>query len=176
MEEPQVVTLPLAMVKPYWRNPRDNRATVSKVKESIELFGYNQYIAIDKRNVIVVGHTRYMALQQLGWKDAKFMVVDLDERAAKAYRIIDNKTQEYSTWTPDLALELRELADVAIMQDFFTEDLQKMLADSTAALEAEMVTNGDVETAALHLGRGGLFHSREKEISCPHCGKPFFIT
>jgi len=26
MEEPQIVTLPLAMVKPYWRNPRDNRA------------------------------------------------------------------------------------------------------------------------------------------------------
>jgi ParB-like chromosome segregation protein Spo0J len=100
-EQPQVKTLSLKSIKPYWRNPRDNREAVEKVKKSIEEYGYNQFIAVDRSHVIIAGHTRFLALQALGWKKAPVMVLDLDEKKAKAYRIIDNKTNEFATWTAE---------------------------------------------------------------------------
>ncbi|HNO80536.1 MAG TPA: ParB N-terminal domain-containing protein, partial [Phycisphaerae bacterium] len=38
---------PLAEIKPYERNPRDNDAAVDAVAESIERFGFRQPIVVD---------------------------------------------------------------------------------------------------------------------------------
>ena len=59
VQEAIVRELDLLAIKPYWRNPRDNRAAVEKLKQSIERYGYNPLIAVDKKNVIIAGHTRY---------------------------------------------------------------------------------------------------------------------
>jgi site-specific DNA-methyltransferase (adenine-specific) len=74
-----VKTVALAEIKPYWRNPRDNREAVQKVKQSIKDYGYNQLIGVDKNNVIIVGHTRYRALQELGYKEVEVLMLDLDD-------------------------------------------------------------------------------------------------
>jgi len=174
MKEPTVKQMALQDIKPYWRNPRDNRAAVEKVKSSIEKFGYNQLIAVDLNNVIVAGHTRFFALRALGWDKAKVMVLDLDEKQAKAYRIIDNKTNEWASWTDDLTIELRELDNIPLMQEFFTEDLQKMRSDSTAALEQEIVQASDVADAGAALEQG--YKRKEKEVLCPGCGHRFFVA
>jgi ParB-like chromosome segregation protein Spo0J len=176
--KPEIVTLPLSSIRPYWRNPRDNHAAVEKVKASILEYGYNQLIAIDKKHVIIAGHTRYLALKDLGWKEASFIVLNLPPKKAKAYRIVDNKTNEFATWTPDLYVELREIDDLPDMQQYFNVDLAKLLAESEAGTAAEQVTNDEVDKKKGELenkfGKG--FHKdQEKEITCPKCGETFFI-
>lgn len=53
-------------LKPYENNPRINDGAVKFVKNSIEEFGFKVPIVIDKNGVIVAGHTRYKASQELG--------------------------------------------------------------------------------------------------------------
>ena len=58
-------------IKPYKNNPREiPMESVQKVMSSIREFGNNQPIVVDSDNIIVVGHTRWKALKQLGKKTA----------------------------------------------------------------------------------------------------------
>lgn len=116
-------------IRPYWRNPRDNTKAVEAVKASINEYGYNQPIVLDADNVIVVGHTRYMALRQLDYKTVDVIRVDLTEQQAKEYRIADNKTSEKSTWDFDALLyELRELESLDTIDQFFDDgEISKLL-------------------------------------------------
>lgn len=60
----------LSDITPYENNPRNNEEAVEKVANSIKEFGFNQPIVVDKDNVIIVGHTRYLAAQELGLTEA----------------------------------------------------------------------------------------------------------
>lgn len=52
-------------IHPYEANPRDNDAAVDAVAQSISDFGFRQPIVVDGDGIIVCGHTRYKAAQQL---------------------------------------------------------------------------------------------------------------
>lgn len=110
------------LIRPYWRNPRKNDDAVEAVKHSIERYGYNQPIVIDDENVIIVGHTRYKALRELGYTEIAVIKLDLDHEKAKQYRIADNKTSEKASWDKDLLLyELRELDGLSDMKVYFKD-------------------------------------------------------
>jgi 16S rRNA G966 N2-methylase RsmD len=102
---------PTSQPKPYARNPRKNDGAVAKVKASIEEFGFQQPIVVDKDGVIIVGHTRHQAAVALGLPKVPVVVAtNLNPSQAKAYRLADNRTNEEATWADDLlALELDEL-------------------------------------------------------------------
>lgn len=85
-------------LKEYEKNPRDNKEAVSKVAESIELFGFVNPIAITPDNVIISGHTRLMAAKQLGMDKVPCIIHNISEDDARIVRIIDNKSSEFSTW------------------------------------------------------------------------------
>lgn len=109
-------------IRPYWRNPRKNDNAVEPVKESIRNYGYNQPIVVDDDNVIIVGHTRYKALRELGYKNIAIVKLELDDEKAKQYRIADNKTNEKAEWDEDLLLyELREVEGLEDMKIFFDD-------------------------------------------------------
>ena len=89
----------LSDIKPYENNPRINDEAVEDVAESIRQCSYIAPIIIDENGVILAGHTRYKALNRLGYKDCEVIVVDnLTEEQKKKYRLYDNKTGELSTW------------------------------------------------------------------------------
>lgn len=110
----------LTDLKPYEKNPRHNKEAVKYVKNSIKKFGFKVPIVIDKNNVIVAGHTRYLASQELGLATVPCVVADdLTDKQIKAFRLADNKTAEKATWDFDLLNE--ELADLKLdfdMTDF----------------------------------------------------------
>ena len=84
---------------PYDNNPRSNDAAVDEVIKSVSEYGFKQPIVIDKNNVVIVGHTRLLAAQKLGLTEVPVHVADnLNEKQAKAYRIADNKTNDFSVW------------------------------------------------------------------------------
>lgn len=110
----------LDKIRPYEKNPRCNDAAVKKVANSIREFGWRQPIVVDKRGVIVIGHTRLKAAQALGLKTAPVHVAaNLTDKQIKALRLADNKTAELATWDFDLlGDELAALADDFDMSDF----------------------------------------------------------
>ena len=111
-KEKKIILRALPEIKPYPHNPRINDAAVHKVAESIRQFGFRQPIIVDADGVIVAGHTRYKAAQFLRLKVAPDIVADdLTPKQAKAYRLADNKTAEFSLWDDlRLATELRDLS------------------------------------------------------------------
>ena len=101
------------LIKPYKNNPREiPMESVQKVMNSIREFGNNQPIVVDNDNVIVVGHTRWKALKQLGKAKAFVVKKDFPKGQAMAYRIMDNRSGEESKWSNKLlATELNILKD-----------------------------------------------------------------
>ena len=101
-------------IKPYDKNPRKNDGAVDAVAASLREFGFRQPIVVDEAGVIIVGHTRYKAAQQLGLAKVPVHVAkDLTPEKIKAYRLADNQTGDIATWDYDLLpIELAELKDM----------------------------------------------------------------
>lgn len=109
------------VIKPYSKNAKKHPTKqIEQIKASIEAFGMNQPIVVDKEGVIIVGHGRYQALQELGMEitDDMIRVVDLPKKKANAYRLADNKLNE-SDWDMDLVIEeLKELDELVPLTGF----------------------------------------------------------
>lgn len=111
---------------PYYNNPRLNNDAVDAVANSIKEFGFKQPIVIDKDNVIIAGHTRWEASQELGLTEVPIIRADdLTEEQIKAYRIADNKTAELAEWDLDkLELEMMDLDDDYMSQFGFDFEIE----------------------------------------------------
>ena len=82
------------------RNPRKHsRIQVRAIARSIDAFGFNAPVLVDKRNQIVAGHGRYEAALLLGLETIPVISLDhLTEAQARAYLLADNKLAERSSW------------------------------------------------------------------------------
>ena len=119
----------------YAGNPRINDNAVDAVATSIKTFGFRVPIIVDRDGVIIAGHTRLKAAQKLGLSQVPVhMAADLDDAAAKALRLADNKTAEHASWDLELLpVELRDLQglDWNLLDLGFSEDeLAKLLEDA----------------------------------------------
>ena len=104
----------LEEIHPYEKNPRKNEPAIEKVAESLKEFGWQQPIVVDAQGVIIAGHTRWSAARRLGLETAPVVVADgLSEEQVKAYRLADNKTNEFADWDIDLMdAELLSIGDI----------------------------------------------------------------
>lgn len=104
----ELITVKLDELHPYENNPRINDNAVSHVKASIEQCENLDPIEIDENGVILSGHTRLLALQELGYTETEVVRISgLDEDQKRKYRILANKTNEIADWDFDkLAEEL----------------------------------------------------------------------
>ena len=120
----------IAEIKPYENNPRHNESAIDAVASSIKEFGWKQPLVIDKDNVIVVGHTRWLAAKKLGLNEVPCLIAsDLTDEQIAAYRLADNKTNELATWDFEkLKTELENISDIDMSQ-FGFEELEASLDD-----------------------------------------------
>jgi len=111
-------------LKPYFNNPRKNDDAVLKVAESIQAFGFQNPIIIDKDMTIIAGHTRWKAALKLDLKKVPVIVSQMDDKKAKAFRLADNRLGELAFWDWEkLELELDEInPDVKAWLDFQIPD------------------------------------------------------
>lgn len=128
-------SLPIDEVKPYWRNPRKiPEVAIQQLAESIRQYGMQQPLVVDEDNVIIVGHTRYTALRRLGAEKVPVLVADhLDAAKRQEYRVMDNRSAEFTSWDMDkLMVELRE-ADSTLVTEIFVgidqDGIEKVQAD-----------------------------------------------
>lgn len=155
--------LPLSKITPYARNPRKNAAAVASVKASLKEYGWQQPIVVDKENVIIAGHTRYLAALELGMTEAPVQYASgLTPAQVKAYRIMDNKSHERAEWDMELlALEISDLKD-----EGFDLDLTGFDAGELAGIGATDDDLGDNPTPT---------ESDNTLATCPKCGCQFNI-
>ena len=116
---------------PYINNPRNNEAAVDRVAASIKEFGFNVPLVLDCENVIITGHTRYIAAKKLGLDTVPCIYAEgLSKAQVKAYRIADNKVSEYASWDDELlALELEQLQELDFdieLTGFDMDEIDKM--------------------------------------------------
>lgn len=103
-------------LREYENNPRNNDLAVEKVKYSIQRFGFLFPVVVDLNYVIVAGHTRVRACRELGIPSVPCIVADeLTEEQINFFRLVDNKTSEYSDW--DFEKLKNELALVDLTLD-----------------------------------------------------------
>ena len=162
----------MAIIKPYWRNPRNNDKAIEVVRKSIERYGFNVPLVLDQNHVIITGHSRFKALIQLGYKKVPCVISDMDEQKAKEYRIADNKTSEFASWEMDsLNQELREIKDTEAFQAFYPEiDLEGFL-NNNSGQNITPITVNQIAKKTTQL-KNQFENDREEsviEILCPHC-------
>lgn len=157
----QIQMVSISDIIPYENNPRKNADAVQYVKNSIEQFGFKIPMVLDAENVIVCGHTRFLAAQELGMTEVPCTYADdLTEEQIKAFRLADNKTAELSVWDFErLTLELEELPDID-MAEFGFNNLQVGDLDVN---DSDFVSDTEITK------------SKTKKIKCPHCGEEFEV-
>lgn len=127
-----IVEIPVNDLHPYEKNAKKHpEDQVQHIANSLQKFGWKQPIVIDKDNVVVVGHGRLLAAKKLGMEKVPCVVADdLTEDEIKAFRLIDNKTNE-SEWNDELLeLELEELSE---LDDIDMSDFGFELSDGGGA-------------------------------------------
>lgn len=107
-----IIMKPINEVIPYEKNPRKNSKTVELLCKVIPKVGFNVPLVIDKDNVIVKGHARWLAAKQLGMETVPCVVTDADPEAVKADRIADNKVFEFSQWVNDELMHEVDMLDM----------------------------------------------------------------
>ncbi len=121
----EITYLPLEQLTPYKNNAKLHpQEQIDQIKASITEFGMNDPIAVwGKDNIIVEGHGRLIACQQLGIESVPVIRLDnLTEDQRKAYTLAHNKLTMNSDF--DLDLLKTELQDIDLDMGDFGFDLE----------------------------------------------------
>lgn len=96
-----------SLIKEYEKNAkRHPRKQIEQIKKSIQEFGFNDPIAIDENNVIIEGHGRFKALQELEYDKIECIrLTHLTEEQKKAYILAHNKLNMETGFDTELLLE-----------------------------------------------------------------------
>ena len=126
----EIENISLDKIKPYPKNPRKNEKAVKIVVKSIKEFGFRVPLILDKNNVIIAGHTRLKAAEELEMKEIPVIwAEDLTPEQVKAFRIMDNKSQEFAEWDTELLKEefyTLEGTDAFEFTGFSSEEISKI--------------------------------------------------
>mgnify|MGYP002714330000 FL=1 len=127
----------LGDIRPAGDNPRTiSTKAVEITAASIKRFGWQQPIVVDKHGVILAGHTRHKAAQHLKLQTVPVVVAEhLTDEEARAYRIADNRTADYTTWDyPELVNQLEGL-ELDFGDELGVDDWRGVIDEFTARAE-----------------------------------------
>lgn len=167
--------VPIDSITPYENNPRRiPQDAIDAVATSIQLYGWQQPIVVDKDMVIVVGHTRRLAAQQLGFTEVPILVSSLPEEKIKEYRLVDNRTGEMSGWDHNaLVMELREFEDSLLVQFFPEIDVEAALVTSSTGPSEQELKWAEEKTSTVKQASDASQHTTG--VTCPSCEAHFSV-
>lgn len=135
-KDTKIVWKPIDDLIPYEHNAKEHNETqIKNLATSLQKYGWQNPILIDKDNVIVAGHGRVLGAKELGQTEVPCIYADdLTEEQVREYRILDNKLNESAWIDEELEFELPEL-------DFGDFDLE---FDIQKRIEKEQKEEGQV--------------------------------
>lgn len=164
----QIIKLSIEELTPYENNAKKHTSEqIEQIKNSIQAFGNIDPLGIaGENNVIYVGNGRYIALKELGYKEAYCIRLDhLTEQERKAYAIAHNKLTMNTGFDDELLrAEMESLQDIDFdleLTGFEEWELEDML---------DPMSNEDLQDFLVER------EPKEKEpkkAKCPSCGCEF---
>ena len=164
----QIIKLSIEELTPYESNAKKHTPEqIEQIKNSIQAFGNIDPLGIaGENNVIYVGNGRYIALKELGYKEAYCIRLDhLTEQERKAYAIAHNKLTMNTGFDDELLrAEMESLQDIDFdleLTGFEEWELEDML---------DPMSNEDLQDFLVER------EPKEKEpkkAKCPSCGCEF---
>ncbi len=118
---------------PYAKNARKlSPKAIDKVAQSLQEFGWQQPLVVDSEGVLIVGHTRLLAAKKLKYKTVPVLVAHwLTPAQVKAYRLMDNRSHDETSWDFDLLgpefEELKALEFNVELTGFSSREIEKTL-------------------------------------------------
>ena len=108
-----IVYRSIEQLTPESANPRlHDKKQVRQIANSIEAFGFNVPILIDREGKVIAGHGRLLACRELGITEVPTLCLDhLTQVQARAFMIADNRLTEIASWDDQLlAQQLKDLS------------------------------------------------------------------
>ena len=138
-------------LKPYKNNPRNNEDAVQYVMNSINEFGFKVPLVISKTGEVIAGHTRLLASERMGLEKVPCIIAnDLNDEQIKAFRLVDNKVSEISSW------------------DWIK--LEKELDEIELDMTAFSFQNDDFDIDDFFNEKSEEKEKKKRTIICEHCG------
>ena len=125
----KVIELNIGDVKAHEGSHKTDENVVEMIKTSLQEFGFQQPIVIDKNNEVVAGNALLKAALALGMEKVPCIRADyLTDEQIQQYRIADNKTSEFAKWNEKkLRKELSYLESPQSLQYCFDNSILSML-------------------------------------------------
>lgn len=121
---------------PYERNPKKHPVKqIEMIKKSFELFGWTNPILVAENNMVVAGHARLTAANELGLVSVPIIRLDMSYDKAVAYVIADNRladiAEEDGEELAALLQEIQNAGDIDLEAIGYTDDeIDELLAGS----------------------------------------------
>lgn len=138
MEHLKIEYLPIDTLKPYENNAKEHpQEQIDQIIESIKQFGMNDPIGIwGDEHLIVEGHGRLLALEQMGETEAPTIRLDhMTDEQRKAYTLVHNKTTMNSGF--NLEILNTELESIGIDMTDFGFSMEDMEQDEFEPINDE---------------------------------------
>jgi len=148
----------------YERNPRKNEEAVQQVIQSMQKTGINDPIEINEQGVMLCGHTRKLALMEMGVETVDVLQISgLTEEQQKEYRVLNNKTGEFAEWDFDILhqeFELEELKEMGF--DFNLGNIDKI--EKVNSTDTEWVGMPEFQVSEKQLSLNIYFDNEQDRI------------
>ena len=153
-------------IKPYRRNPRNNDKTVEFLCKIIKEVGFNVPLLIDKKNVIIKGHSRYYAAIKLNMEELPCVISNNSDEVNNKDRLTDNRASELSEWNLDELKYEIDTFNFDLEEIMFEKDsIYDFLNDSNNKSRNKEVKRSEVKKTEKYM-----------VIKCKKCGEEIYIN
>lgn len=166
----ELVKMKLSDLVPYELNNKDHpKKQIEVIKESIKRAGYQTEIRVDENNIILCGHGRKLALEELGETEAEVIKVTwLTDEEKEAFRLLDNRTSDLSVDNDkNINLVLSKLWDEILLKIYGKENEIKL----TSGEGDDEIEELDEEKEAVLVELWDVFKLWDHTIVCGDCTK-----
>lgn len=168
------------------KNPMEHdELNLATIQKSLEEHGQVEFLVVQASTMWVIGgNGRAEVMRRMGWEDADVVLMDIDDKAARALSIRLNRSAQLARWDiKNLTDALRELEDDFPLTDFgWTDSEVKAMLDDIQPSDVNWKTfdetiGGD-DDAKPKDGEGKPEAVKREvtvtvEVTCPHCGGKF---
>jgi hypothetical protein len=180
-----IETVAISSLIPDPKNARvHDEANIEAIKKSLQSFGQQKPIVIDRDNVVIAGNGFLTAAKQLGLSRIYAVRTSLSGDAVRAFAVADNRTAELSDWDMDalgkilnslpeaqLAATGWDLAEIDAMLDSAMESYSPILTPEFGSNKVDSDRLAKAESVFEVAQKPGA----KVAITCPHCGEDFEI-